>query len=243
MGIIGIVAALTIPNLNQSTGNKQNLTKFQKIYSDLSRAYMSAVAVYGPIETWFVNDTTEKQRNKRTADRMLEFMKISKNCTGSKVKGCFPNSFYKSLNGTAEDGLDDIYNLTNWDAPKYLTADGIAILFSDVKCHDRNFPDLPGVSSCGVIYVDIDGVDGPNTMGKDFFMFELTTNGIYGWGSKLTMYAKDKDGELILGCFLIGETCAGWITDIGNMEYLKADGEGVCIDSGVQFTWNQTTCN
>ena len=37
MGIIGVVAALTIPNLNQSTGDREKIAKVKKIYSDYSK--------------------------------------------------------------------------------------------------------------------------------------------------------------------------------------------------------------
>ena len=47
MGIIGIVSALTLPNLNSSTGEKEKVAKVKKIYSNLNDALGRAVAVYG----------------------------------------------------------------------------------------------------------------------------------------------------------------------------------------------------
>ena len=52
MGVIGVVAALTLPNLNQSTGNKEKAVKLQKLYSNLNDALGRAQVVYGPIDTW-----------------------------------------------------------------------------------------------------------------------------------------------------------------------------------------------
>ena len=46
MGIIGIVSALTLPNLNSSTGEKEKVAKVKKIYRDLTDAYGRAQAVY-----------------------------------------------------------------------------------------------------------------------------------------------------------------------------------------------------
>ena len=65
MGIIGVVAALTLPNLNSSTGDKEKVAKVKKIYSNLEDAYGRATAVYGPFDEWFKNDTTAEQKNKR----------------------------------------------------------------------------------------------------------------------------------------------------------------------------------
>ena len=78
MGIIGVVAALTLPNLNSSTGDKEKVAKVKKIYQNLNDAFGRAEAVYGPFDEWFVNDTTNAQKSKRFGERMTEFMKISK---------------------------------------------------------------------------------------------------------------------------------------------------------------------
>ena len=78
MGIIGIVSALTLPNLNSSTGEKEKVAKVKKIYRDLNDAYGRAIAVYGPVEEWFTNDTTDEQETKRFGERFTEFLKTSK---------------------------------------------------------------------------------------------------------------------------------------------------------------------
>ena len=59
MGVIGVVAALTLPNLNNSTGDKEKVAKVKKIYAELNDAFGRAEVAYGPINQWFVNDTTE----------------------------------------------------------------------------------------------------------------------------------------------------------------------------------------
>ncbi len=60
MGIIGVVSALTIPNLNSSTADKEKVAKVKKIYQNLEEAQERAVATYGPMKTWFVSDTSKK---------------------------------------------------------------------------------------------------------------------------------------------------------------------------------------
>ena len=79
MGIIGVVAALTIPNLNQSTGDREKVAKLKKVYANLEDAYGRATAVYGPVETWFANDGDDDEAwGTRFTDRLTEFMKVSK---------------------------------------------------------------------------------------------------------------------------------------------------------------------
>ena len=71
MGIIGVVAALTIPNLNSSTADKERVAKVKKIYQNLDEAQSRAVATYGPMKTWFVSDTSKKVATNKYADRIM----------------------------------------------------------------------------------------------------------------------------------------------------------------------------
>ena len=99
MGIIGVVAALTLPNLNSSTGEKEKVAKVKKIYSNLQDAFGRAEAVYGPLDEWFKNDSSNTDYSKRFMTRLTEFMKVSKDC-GFDVSGkCFTTKdkvFYDS---------------------------------------------------------------------------------------------------------------------------------------------------
>jgi len=94
MGIIGVVAALTLPNLNSSTGEKEKVAKLKKIYSNLQDAYGRATAVYGPFDEWFQNDAAPKAAAEIIGERFTEFMKVSKNCGVETGKGCFADKFY-----------------------------------------------------------------------------------------------------------------------------------------------------
>ena len=78
MGIIGVVVALTLPNLNSSTGDKEKVAKVKKIYQNLNDAFGRAEAVYGPYDEWCVGYSGSC--NSRRFERMLEFMKYSKKC-------------------------------------------------------------------------------------------------------------------------------------------------------------------
>ena len=89
MGIIGVVAALTIPNLNQSTGDREKVAKLKKIYSNLEDAFGRATAVYGPVDEWFsglVCDGKDQDTcYNRAEERLTEFMKVSKKIDGEYV--------------------------------------------------------------------------------------------------------------------------------------------------------------
>ena len=75
MGIIGVVAALTIPNLNSSTADKEKVAKLQKIYSNLNDAVGRATAVYGPMEGWWTGTNESNEYGKMLAERLTDFLK------------------------------------------------------------------------------------------------------------------------------------------------------------------------
>ncbi|MBR1942209.1 type II secretion system protein [bacterium] len=152
MGIIGVVAALTLPNLNSSTGDKEKVTKVKKIYSNLNDAFGRAIAVYGPYNEWCLGYYCMQ----RKFDRISEFLKTTKVCNVS-------DSCSFSMAQSGKTGSYGSYFRTGTYSPGAILADGTVIVFPD---NDS-------------IRIDIDGVNkGPNIAGKDVFQFGLSTNGI-----------------------------------------------------------------
>ncbi len=204
MGVIGIVSALTLPNLNSSTGDKEKVAKVKKIYQNLTDAFDRAQAVYGPFDQWFVNDTTEAQKSKRAGERITEFMKVSKDCGLEQNKGCFTSGWPKALNG---DDMIDIDN--NSSFYKIITADGTSVAFYTM-------------GTVIAVHVDIDGPNkGPYTSGKDVFEFANRdaggnrVNAIYPYGIDFTF------ADLLGNLKSDGYCAATWIINYDNMDYLK----------------------
>ena len=88
--IICVVAALTIPNLNSSTADKEKVAKVMKVYSNLNDAFGRAEAVYGSVDEWFSGDANATAQATRAGERLFEFLKVSKNC-GVTTNGKCPN--------------------------------------------------------------------------------------------------------------------------------------------------------
>ncbi|MBR1754053.1 type II secretion system protein, partial [bacterium] len=59
LGIIGVVAALTIPTLMQKIDERETVSKVKKFYSVFSEAYKLAVFENGKFEEWNLEDTDE----------------------------------------------------------------------------------------------------------------------------------------------------------------------------------------
>ncbi|MBR1680335.1 type II secretion system protein, partial [bacterium] len=111
MGIIGVVAALTLPNLNSSTGDKEKVAKVKKIYSNLNDVMGRATVVYGDYSSWGTNVT-------KIAGRLTDFMKLSKDC-GTSGSGCF------STNVTTDTSSS--FSVLNSAFYKVILADGTSL--------------------------------------------------------------------------------------------------------------------
>ncbi len=216
MGIIGVVAALTLPNLNSSTGEKEKIAKVKKIYSNLNDAVGRAQSVYGPINEWFANDNTNAKKSKRAGERITEFMKISKTCGSDTTAGCVTTGSTKNISGQVQMGAKELAKDTNYS---YITADGSSLVF--VSNSDEGTE----------IYVDIDGPNkGKFTNGVDVFSFSVY----------LSTDSEDDDGTLrpgntvytesVLNCINNG-LCTTWVINHDNMDYLKVTSAGKCPDN------------
>ena len=214
MGVIGVVAALTLPNLNQSTNNKEKVAKLLKVYSSLSDAYGRATAVYGPVDEQFNNDTCSNGGGntsgnnacaKRFGERLTEFMKISKVCGISTTGTCFASGQKKNLAGTTSSS----FNSAN--GYKFVTNDNVSMYVNFWTKQFNSTTENNEIKNAGAdIHVDIDGPNsGSNTDGKDLFCFVVTTDGIVPRGVSHTT-------EL----FTTGSGAAEWIIENGNMDYL-----------------------
>ena len=231
MGIIGVVAALTLPNLNSSTGDKEKVVKLQKIYQNMNDVVGRATAVYGPPSTWCANNSDVKTCTTKFAERITEFMKLSKNCGATDNTNCFTSGYSKTLNNEnfmTYNGNSSIY--------KVITADGSSLGFN-IPHTDCTFKRYSRNNQCGYFYIDIDGPNkGSFTEGKDVFAFDFFDDMIIPYGSEAEYE------ELKSECFQKGYACSTWVINNQNMDYLKADINGQCKNSNVTLNETVTSC-
>ncbi|MBR1681597.1 type II secretion system protein [bacterium] len=237
MGIIGVVAALTLPNLNSSTGDKEKVAKLQKIYSNLNDSFSRAEAVYGPFANWCTGISDADLCATKTMTRVIDFLKISKDCgysaqTGKSGNGCFELSNQGFV-------VNSGYTVILADGASIKSENGL-----DTACSDSTLSsvasNVPEKCILGFIDVDIDGPNkGPNTAGKDIFSYSLTEQGIVPSGSENEL----TDSDLKSSCFYKGSNapiCTVWVLKSGNMDYLKAT-NGTC-PNGTVLSWTNITC-
>ncbi len=173
LGIIGVVAAMTMPMLIANHQKKQTVTKLQKSISILNQA--SRLAYYdvgepSDAERWAME--TEEYFNTYWAP----YLKVE-TCTDYKMCGYNSNTPFKYINGTKASYLEVIdyegYNTT------FYTLDGFLYIIS--RCpQDAGGDERQGLKGNSIL-VDINGGKGPNTFGKDvFLLYRLTSEGKVG---------------------------------------------------------------
>ncbi len=222
MGIIGVVAALTIPNLNSSTADKEKVAKLKKVYSNLQDAFGRAEAVYGPFDEWFQADTTNSTRSSLFSERMLEFMKTSRNCGHAVNAACMKTG---NFTGALGDMISSTAAPVSADNVSAILADGTSIVFS--KSTQDNM--------LGTIYVDIDGPNkGLFRHGVDLFRFYVSPGrGIY-YSDSTDLCSSSAPGD--------DDSCENWVLSNGNLDYLKADSSGKCPNGKILNWTTNTSC-
>ena len=171
LGIIGIVAAMTLPTLVQNHKNAELQTGLKKAYSVLSQALDLYYAKNG--ERIKPDGTVGSQSLQKM---IMPYFINAKNCgTGSgnnASKACVPNNsyvdedsrkadIYKSYNGQKA-------NFAFLDDGQFLVNDGMLVLIENTVGGTTLF-----------LSVDVNGYNKrPNRFGQDLFTFQIDKKGI-----------------------------------------------------------------
>ena len=169
LGIIGIVAAMTLPSLIQKHQKKVLVTKLKKTYSIFSQALIQSQLVNGEFSTWPVRENIVPieyfNRYYKPYFNGSQFC-ISAAACGYKAVGAGSdaNTPWKNLKGNTIG-----WNLLSGSSRVcFLLNDG-SFVFLPRNSKDEN-GELIYVST---IYIDINGPLSPNVLGKDVFLFKI----------------------------------------------------------------------
>ena len=216
LGIIGVVAAMTMPSLIQNYQEKATVTKLKKCYSLVSQAYVSILNDEGGSDTLQAGDDLEMM------EKFGKYLKYQKTC--GRNKGCFPNVTYKSVTGNGYSKWED----DTTDRSRAILTDGTLIMFNKNAMWGDE-----GNYLYAQIYVDINGFKGPNQLGRDFFYFYISPEKIVPAGAK-ALEEKNEDQKFTKNCIQQnGYACAAWVIYNENMDYLHCkdlswDGKHSC---------------
>ena len=171
LGIIGIVAAMTIPTLIGNIQDIQFRSQFYKSYSLIKQTLKKMEADDIPLAP---GDYTNGSRYDDPFYRKFE--NYLTNINDSGIKEGAPPVTYQTLTGNST------YDSSLIDDGCFTLPGGSMIMFEQ-----------PGNMTVKRIwiYVDVNGVKLPNRLGRDLFVFQMTDDGLKPMGADGTSYDED----------------------------------------------------
>lgn len=169
LGIIGIIAAMTLPALIGNYQKKVTAGKLKKAYNTLSQLMLRSVADHGEANYWVDTSVVLTEQNVREYFDLYyaPYLRVSSYCDSWKTCG-YPND--KAVT-TFGGGVPDI---SFWGGRRVsvLTEDGMYMLFRSIR-GSGNYDDTYSFSKTQQVFVDINAGKSPNAYGKDIFLFVL----------------------------------------------------------------------
>ena len=219
LGIIGVVAALTLPSVIQNYREKEYATKLKRFYSEMENASRLVVEEYGTIDTWGLThsfgedaNTTQEDMDNKYKSVDLFWSRYMKYLGGEKTP---PSNMY--IYGMDKKSvLLDYSGRHGW----YALKDGIVVRTTWLSAGEGC------TAYCGDFSVDLDGDKGSNSVGRDIFFFYFTNKGIrpLGLPSDVTGRAFPNSCQKdVVGAYN-GYGCTAWVIYNENMDYLHCNG-------------------
>ena len=175
LGIIGVVAAMTLPSLIQNYQKKALATQTQKFYSMMSQAVKQYMADYGVDDlrnTPLADDNYEESESPEAIASIRNFvtkyLKVVKECNPNDEddNNCFA-PVYRLWDNSIPDGenRDNFTTQVGYGQKRdYVLADGSVI---------RIFYAYPIE-----LFVDVNGKKGPNRVGYDLWAMSIFYDGV-----------------------------------------------------------------
>jgi len=214
LGIIGVVASMTMPVLIQQHKEKVTVTRVKHAYSVLSQAYEFAVSEDERTpKYWGMGDMYDENTHITLANRFKPHMNVIKDCVGKDIN-------YTSRNCTSVYPYPSSY-------ASFVINNGTVMTFRNWYPQCNFVADGKRTTICGEVKVDINGKNKPNRQGEDIFTFFLTDDlGIVPMGTQGYFLSFD-DGFCNKGenspntNFYQMMGCTAWVIVNENLDYLK----------------------
>ena len=174
LGIIGVVATMTIPNLIATHQKKSTAAKLKKAVSTINQTIRMSEEENGEIDTWDKTLEPITFINKY----LSPYMKITKICKTNMECGYkAPGNVWKHMNGTYNNYNSPVYQ----NRRTFITMDGLLYTYSVIT-------NALSENNDRMIIIDINGSQGPNTHGKDvFFLYRQEENSsVFPYGANKT---------------------------------------------------------
>jgi len=190
VAIIGVVAALTIPNITANIQNQQNLVAWKKTYSILNQATRALLDDSGGT---FINMCNVQYSN----------------CLKDKYKNYLISVKQCNVGNTSDICWHNNTSWFNYAGALYSQANEVNTLFDGLVLNDGSFIMFEYRSKtcsespkgrCGLIIVDVNGSKGPNRISKDIFRIQINASLLVPEGGKASDTAPICPGTDGIGC-------------------------------------------
>ena len=224
LGIIGVVAAMTLPTLVAKYKEKQRVTQVKKAYSVLNQAFNMAKLEYGDVIDWGLTTTSTGQTDEN-GEPVYDY-------TGPEIVKRNLGKYLKQAKGKQQHTFRQILSLDgrNYNASGSSTIsdksialyleDGTLVIFGWMYFNCTN-----SVSGCGDIRVILP--ESTAQLGVTDFWFYLSPKGIQPYGHQNHSRPfesfcdiKNSSGQAATAQ---GRGCTAWVIYNENMDYLHCN--------------------
>ena len=187
LGIIGVVAAMTIPTLISNYQEKVLENHFKKSYAMLNQALLSAQSQFGYLPRCYyeygATNSAISQDCSELTEKFLAALKVTKKCdSNSFEQGCIPE--YRGVDDILKEQHkdDEDYDEDYWQ--DYATYNCGGFNTSTIRNRNKSYVLSDGTiiffynnAGCKIIGLDINGKKGPNKWGYDLFSLIIRSDG------------------------------------------------------------------
>ena len=201
VAIIGITAAIALPNLSQNVDEDKYIMLTKTTYNELDTAFSRMLTNKSIAE--IIDDagaTTSAAKAKAIVDELSKYIKMGTNC-GNEITKCHNSSKkYVEYDGSSIEDKTFGKSFSDAAAAFTLPSGAVAIIYNYDTSNAFN------------IYFDVDGVKGPSKKGVDIFNAFIVDDG-------LDVVYNSPSGENLSPDY----SALSWVLSIGNMDYLHCN--------------------
>ena len=152
LGIIGVIAPLTLPNLVANFQKKQTAAQLKSVYAILNQAYLASVLDNGEVENWDWG-SLDTYGNNFGAKYIIPYLKKVSNAP-----------YYTWYNLKGDDSL-------NGRSLGYILPNGMILRFWGLNFVNGGSGNK--YKTHLMMFIDINGIKKPNKFGRDVFVFSI----------------------------------------------------------------------
>lgn len=184
LGVIGAIAAISIPSLMNTINNRMHATQLKNTVASIQQLISDQMVSH---KTKNLTDTDFASDEKLLTEANFAIVKTCEKGTDASTN-CWHTSAtdtskvtYRGMAGNTGNAVaDDVVKLLSMAVSRRRTVvlkNGATLAYStDIRTIDF----VEDIKFIGTFYVDLNGTEKPNIFGRDFFQFNVTEDGKIG---------------------------------------------------------------